>query len=383
MIVVFIINDLSGGGAEKILQLLSEFLAGRSHTVKVITLQAGNDAYALDRRIEKVTLKASRARGKFGRLAVLPVQACELAALFRKWRPDICVANLPRSNVALLMTRWFGNRGPAIITEHAYTRDTYPSSRAGDRVMRLLIRWLYPKADGVLTVSKGVGDGLGEFGIVQERMQVAYNAIELEAIRARAGQAPAALTVCDAPTVITVGRHAEQKDHRTLLRAFALARRRVNARLVLVGQGPLRGELESLARELEISDSVVFAGWQQNPFPLLARSDLFVLSSRFEGFGIVLVEAMACGLPVISTDCRSGPREILRDGEDGVLVPVGDVEALAEAMTRVLSDTELRDRLARKATQRAKDFDISVIGPKYEALLRSHVCRSRAAARTC
>ena len=372
MKIAFIINDLSGGGAEKALQLLSTFLVGRGHEVKVITLQSGNDAYALDPRIESATLASGRLSRGAGKVAALPLQAREIAALLRTWQPDIRVSILPRANVAHVMSRWFGNRGRILLTEQNSSRDSYPSNGIGDRLMRYLIRTFYPKADGVFPSSGGVMEGLKAFGVSEARMQVVYNAIVLDDIQSRAREVPEALPPSELPTVITVGRHAEQKDHETLIRAFALARQRVPARLVFVGQGPLREDLEALARELGVADSIVFAGWQPNPFAWLAQSDLFVLSSRYEGFGNVIVEAMACGLPIISTDCPSGPSEILRDGEAGMLVPVGDVEALADAMTTVLTDEALRAELAEKASRRAPDFDLSVIGPQYEAFLRSY-----------
>jgi glycosyltransferase involved in cell wall biosynthesis len=219
--------------------------------------------------------------------------------------------------------------------------------------------------------------GLSQFGVDQNKTHVIHNPIVLDHIRLRAREMPEDLPASDLPTVITIGRHVAQKDHETLIRAFALARQHVPARLVILGQGPLRRELEQMAQDLSIADSIIFAGWSSNPFAWLSRSDLFVLSSRFEGFGNVIVEAMACGLPVISTDCPSGPREILRDGNDGVLVPVGNVDALASAITDVLSNERMRSHLARKAVQRATDFDISVIAPQYEALLRQYAGNHR------
>ncbi|MEX2140290.1 MAG: glycosyltransferase [Pirellulales bacterium] len=371
MKIVFVINDLSGGGAEKLLQLLSSFLASRGHQVSVVTLQTGSDAYELDRSIRKVTLGTSRFARGIGKIAALPAQARKLNRLISELEPDICIGNLPRANLALLMTRWFGNQRPVIVTEHAITREAYPSSRVSDRVMRWLIGRFYHKADGVVAVSRGVGEGLLEFQVSQQQVHVIHNAIHLESIESLARQAPLGFPSGDLPTVITVGRHAREKDQETLIRAFGRTRKCLPARLILVGRGPWRKNLEALVRELGLADTVMFAGWQENPFSWLGRSDLFVLSSRFEGFGNVIVEAMACGLPVISTDCHSGPREILRDGADGILVPVGDVEALADGMTNVLSDNELRAGLAHKARSRAADFDIALIGVQYESLLES------------
>ncbi len=379
MKVVFVINDLSGGGAEKVLQLLTAYLACRGHEVTVVTLHGGHHAYELDRAVRKISLKPNWFTRRAGRIAALPVQARKLSALLRELQPDICVGNLPRANMALLLTRWFGYQSVALVTEHAHTWDAYPSSRVRDRVMRWLISRFYHRADGAITVSQGVGDGLLDFGVRKEQIHVLHNPIELALIRTQARLAPPAFPTSDLPTMITIGRHTKIKDHETLIRAFAMVRRRVPARLLFVGQGPLQSKLQTLVRELDLSNFVVFAGWQDNPFAWLARSDLFVLSSRFEGFGNVIVEAMACGLPVISTDCRCGPREILRNGDDGVLAPVGDVEALADAMITLLTNHELRRELAEKSLRRACDFDISIIGAQYEALLHSFVRRKSAA----
>lgn len=379
MRIVFFINDLSGGGAEKALKLLSGHLAGAGHEVSVVTLQASNDSYALESGVSRVTMRSGALGRGAGKVLALPVHAAELAAVLHRTRPDVCVSFLPRSNVAHVMTRWFGNRRPILLTEQISSRDNYPGTGIGDRVMRGLIARFHPRADAVFPSSAGVRDGLETFGVPRDRMHVVYNPISVDEIQRSAREPLADAGFGDVPTIITVGRYAPQKDHATLLRAFAIVRRQSPARLVLIGQGPLRAELEVLADELGIRSDVRFAGWQPNPFAWLARSDLFVLSSRYEGFGNVIVEAMACGLPVVSTDCPSGPREILRDGEAGELVPVGDPEALAAAMLAVLADPDRRARLAAQSAARAPEFDISVIGPRYAELLRSFAAVGRGA----
>jgi glycosyltransferase involved in cell wall biosynthesis len=365
MKLALIINDLSGGGAEKAVVLLSGYAAAQGVETRIYTLQSSKDSYELDPRIERVTLASSGTSRGVGRILSLPLQAADLARELRKWKPDVCVSVLPRSNIAHVMTRWFGNRQPVLITEQVSSRDAYPSESLKDRLMRSLIARFYPQADQVFPSSEGVKEGLTRFGVDRDQMQVVYNPVSLSEIDQAASAAPPDANTGSIPTIITVGRLAYQKDHHTLLRAFALARSRLDARLVLVGQGPLRDELTALARELGISDRVIFAGWQQNPFAWMANADLFVLSSRFEGFGNVVIEAMACGLPVVSTDCPSGPGEILAGGDAGILVPVGDAQALADAMCAVLGDSKLRAQLADKSRRRAPEFDISVIGRQY------------------
>ncbi len=140
------------------------------------------------------------------------------------------------------------------------------------------------------------------------------------------------------------------------------------SRLVILGDGGKRSNLEKLARQLGIERQVTFLGFQTNPFKYLARSDIFVLSSLWEGFALVIVEAMACGIPVISTRCPSGPDEIITDGVNGLLVPVADETALAEAILRLLKDKKLAVKLAQAGTKRAEDFAITKIIKQYEAI---------------
>lgn len=371
MKVAFVINDLSGGGAEKALLHLASYLHGSGLEVSVLTLQSGNDAYQLPAGLQHITLSTQRLARGAGRILALPLQGREIARLLDELDADLCVSFLPRANVAHVMSRWFGNRRPILATEQVSSRDAYPSNRPGDRLMRRLIQWFYPRADAVFPSSTGVMDGLRRFGISPDRMRVVYNSVVLEEIRKFAAEPVLALDGEQMPTVITVGRHVYQKDHQTLLHAFAKVRRKLTARLVFLGQGPMREELEALAGELGIADDVFFAGFQKNPFAWLAKSSLFVLSSRYEGFGNVVIEAMACGLPIVSTDCPSGPAEILKDGETGLLVPVEDANAMAAAIQTLLEDSEAHAKYANLAVERAEDFDISVVGQQYHELLES------------
>jgi len=175
----------------------------------------------------------------------------------------------------------------------------------------------------------------------------------------------------DARILVTVGRLVDLKDHVTLINAFAKVREDIDVRLYIIGDGPNRKKLERLGQTLGLADDIRFLGWQRNPFALLKQADAFVLSSRFEGFGNVIVEAMACGLPVISTDCPSGPHEILEGGETGVLVPVGDVDALAQAITAMLSNRQKLAEYAQKSKSRVKDFDVSRVASEYLEFLKT------------
>ena len=202
------------------------------------------------------------------------------------------------------------------------------------------IKRYYPLADAVITVSDGIRRALTEeAGLSGVAVRPIFNAIDIENIRNLAKE-PAAhpwFETKDVPMLVSAGRLARQKDFPTMLRAFHATRRRLPCRLAILGRGPQKERLEALAGELGIADDVAFLGLVENPFAYMARADLFVLSSLWEGFGNVVAEALAIRVPVISTACPYGPAEILKRGEYGDLVPVGDWQALADAMTRSLS----------------------------------------------
>ena len=220
------------------------------------------------------------------------------------------------------------------------------------RLFRTLMRWCYPMADLVVSVSRdGANELVTELGLPNHLVTAIPNPVPVEEIKARAAIRPDHpwLAPGSPPVILAVGRLEPQKDYPTLLRAFALLRRNRDARLIILGEGTLRPTLESQIQELGLKDQVALPGFQPNPFGWMAACNLFVMSSRFEGFPNSLVQAMACGARVVSTDCRTGPREILEDGKWGTLVPVGDAEALAVAMEEGLDDALQPDAHRRTA----------------------------------
>jgi glycosyltransferase involved in cell wall biosynthesis len=248
-----------------------------------------------------------------------------------------------QANVAALLARRLaGGRSKLVVAEHnTMSRASSQSVSRKEGTMPLFARLLYPYADGVITVSKGVADDLVRMtGIDSEKVKVIYNPVVREDMFARAREAVAHPWVQDSsvPLIVAVGRLNRQKDFMTLIRAFAELHRHKSARLLILGEGEERSALESLVKELGLESCVSLPGFVSNPYAYLARARLFVLSSQWEGLPTVLIEAISLGVPVVSTDCESGPREILDHGKYGHLVAVGDSAALAMQMRAALDE---------------------------------------------
>lgn len=366
MKIVFIINSLEGGGAERVISTLtSYFVNEKKHHVSIITLHKANCFYNMPPSVKIVNLKSGFLCVGPGKILLLPLLAMELSLRLKSLRPDAVISLLVRSNLAHLMTRWFGNRSKIVISERCNTEAVYPDTSLGNKVMKTLIKLLYPKADRIISISEGVKQSLVQLGVPAKHNFAIHNPQNLEAILKKSRKSLKNKTNKDAFTVITIGRLVDQKDHKTLLKAHKIIREALNVQLVIMGEGPLETSLKEYAAELEIADSVSWIGWQDNPFESMAKADLFVLSSKYEGFGNVIIEAMACGLPVVSTDCPSGPGEILMNGEYGALVPVGDSEGIARAVIKLLQDRALYNALQEKGFKRADDFDVKAIAQKY------------------
>jgi len=337
--------SLRGGGAERVMVTLANGFAARGFAVDLV-LASAEGPYLKDvaQNVRVVDLRARRV------LTSLP----GLVRYLRRERPLAILSAMGHANVIAVLARKLSGTHPRlVVSEHSNFSVT---AKHGDprvaRWMRRFMAWAYPLADGVVAVSQGVGDDLAPcIGLKPAAITVVYNPIDTAAVAQRSREALSHpwLQPGEPPVVVAIGRLTPQKDFPTLLRAFARLRQTQNARLLILGEGELRPQLEALVAGLGLQDHARLPGFVDNPFAYLSRSALFVLSSAWEGFGNVLVEAMACGTPVVATACPSGPEEILENGRWGRLVPVGDERALAEAMAAALQETHHPDVAARAA----------------------------------
>lgn len=294
-----------------------------------------------------------------------------LARYLRGTRPDVLLsASIPPNLVALMARRLAGVPTRLVLRQsNAVHLAGHPQYAAVPALPRdPLVRRLYRQADAIIAVSRGVAENVVAVTGVPAARVHAVVAGAGEEVRERAREDPQHpwFTPGAPPVVLNVGRLVAQKDQATLLRAFAELRRRRCARLLVVGpDGPARPGLETLVSELDLHDCVEFYGFSANPYPFMARADLFVLSSVSEGMPNALLEAMACGCPVVSTDCPSGPREVLGGGTYGRLVPARDPAALADAIDAALAEAPERERPRARAAEfgieRAVDAYVEVL----------------------
>lgn len=358
--VVFVLRDLGVGGAERVVVRLANYAAARGIESHVVALGTGGPlASDLATGVSLKELGASRIRG-----AVVP-----LARQLRHIRPDAVMTTLPQvSAVTVLGANLAGVGSRVVIREANDPRHEQPYARRLRPFVQPILGLAYRHADMVVAVSEGARQGvLDVYGVPSERTIAIPNASVDDTIQALARVELQDLWYHSLERrVVCVARLTTQKDHATLLHAFRLLPDDLNAGLVLLGSGPLESAIRNLIDNLKLQGKVRIVGGELNPFRWLRTADMLVLSSRWEGSPNVLVEAMALGVPVVATDCESGPREILLGGAFGELVPVGDAVALSIAMRRTLANPIDSGTLV----ERSQDFHIRRVGPQWLDALR-------------
>jgi len=359
-LISILLPDLKGGGAERVAVNLANSFIQRGYPVDMVLLTATGEFLAeLSPEIRVVDLRVKRTRH-----ALLP-----LVRYLRQVRPAAMLACMwPLTVSALWARRLASVPTRLVVAEHTtWSRSTLLSRWSVGWQVRTTMHHFFPGADAIVTVSQGAADDLAHFASLDRNaIAVIYNPVVGDAkLRVSAPLPPVGWWTGPHRKVLAVGTLKLIKDYATLLTAFAQLCQRVDARLLILGEGECRLALDAQARKLGVAANVFMPGFVKDPSPYFGRADLHVLSSTGEGFGNVIVEALAVGTPVVSTNCQSGPYEILSGGKFGRLVPVGDAVALAVAMADSLAATH--DTSALKA--RARYFSIDKAVDQYEALL--------------
>ncbi len=370
------IYGLTGGGATRRTLTLAEGFATRDHRVDLVVVSAeGPLMRVVPPRVHLVNLDsgairmAGRIKWRRRRNQIL-VSVVALARYLRRERPDVLMSAANHAHMSAVWARRLsGIQLPLVLRVSNHLTHSHLSERRRRRPLRLwLARRLYGWADAAVGVSRGISDDLAQHtAIPRDNIHTIYNpSFDAETLhKAAAPLEHPWFSLGTQPVILGAGRLTTQKDFPTLLRAFARLRKQQPARLVILGEGKIKAALIALATELGILQDVALPGFVNNPLAWMSRSSVFVLSSVWEGFPGVLIEAMACGCPVVSTDCPSGPAEILNGGEYGRLVSMGDDGALAEAilttLKKPLDSTKLRARAAEFSVERALDKYLEVL----------------------
>jgi glycosyltransferase involved in cell wall biosynthesis len=336
--------NFEGGGAERMMIRLASGMERHCRVDLVVANSHGPLRAEVPGHVRCIDL------GSRGVVFALP----RFVRYLRRVRPIAVIATLPHANIVAVLAARLSGAAIQVFVREASTPSMVETDRWDWRglVMPFLMRLFYPLADRVIAVSAGVAHDLHEFiGIRPDKIAIIYNPVVDSSVKKASLEQVDHPWLGDSqlPVVLSVGRLGREKDFDTLIRAFALVLRRLPARLLILGEGRERPALEELIRSLGLSPSVQLPGFISNPFPYMAASSVYVLSSKREGLPGALIQALACGCKVVSTDCPSGPSEILQGGEYGELVPVGNQQAMAAAILRALNDEGDRERLKSRA----------------------------------
>ncbi|NHC34194.1 glycosyltransferase [Scytonema millei] len=346
--IAFFVANLHGGGAERVAVNLLKGMSLRGIPLDLVMASAeGPYLNQVPQQVRIVDLAAGRTVK-----AILP-----LSRYLRQEKPLALLSHMNHVNVAAVVARELASTQTRLVLVEHDTLSVAKSKLLRGELVPPLMKLLYPRADAIVGVSNGAARDLeAQLGLAKGKVSVIYNPVVDDELldKGKAALDHPWFQEGSPPVFLAVGRLTEQKDFFTLLEAFELVRRQRLVRLIILGEGDERDELEAAIARLGIAEDVSMPGFVENPYAYMSRASVLVLSSRWEGLGVVLIEAMACGCPAIATDCPNGPSEILAAGKYGPLVPIGDAVSLSVSMLQMLETPVSRDIL----TQRAMYFSI-------------------------
>jgi glycosyltransferase involved in cell wall biosynthesis len=386
--ILFLICHLAEDGAQRVLSELSNHL--EDDVEQVLVMFENKVTYPTKDKAKCIVLDCPSVSSSFVARVMNFIQKIHrFRKVVKQEKPDCVVSFLQEENIINILV----SPKPIVTVHHCISMD---QKSLYSRIAAVLISFLYNRAK-IVTVSEGLKkDLVSHYGVKEDKISVIYNPININKIKDLALEKIEDKYRDSRPVVITAGRLTKQKGHWHLIRAFSQVKKRIDSRLLILGKGELEEDLKDLAANSGYKDDILFLGWQVNPFKYFSNASVFVLSSLYEGFGNVLVEAMACSCPVIAADCLSGPREIIsaknKDthllknfeiSDYGILVPVcrgkfskntaslsEEESVLAQAIERLLTDKELRAEFSKKGIERAADFKAERAVASYRKLFQ-------------
>ena len=358
--ICILMPDFAGGGAERIMVYLANQFVRSGIQVEILAgLAAGPYLSQLDERVLLRSLGSKR--------EIFVIHKVVLYLLRERCDAMLCILNT--FNVVGILARQISRSKTHVVLSQRGTLTDFlrPDATWKQRLRLKLMRYTYKRAARVICISKGLANEISQqFSIDPDKLEVIYNPCDVTTVTSLSHESVDHpwFDPGEPPVILGVGRLVRQKDFPTLIEAFALVRRSRQCRLIILGVGPEKPKLEMLIEKLNVSNDVELLGFVQNPFAFMRNSSVFVLSSQYEAFGNVVVEALACGVPIVSTDCPFGPAEILEDGRWGKLVGIGDSTAMAEAILKTLNGD-----VVRSSEDRAQAFSGEKSVAEYKRVL--------------
>jgi len=377
--IAFLITSFRPGGGERVMLDLTNGFANAGFDIDLLVVKpVGQYKTQIDTKVNVLSMDAGR----------LIFSIPKIISYLKKERPGVIVATDEYTHIMSLIAAKLSGTGTKVVLRMGNMFSVLFSKykRIRDKLIPLIAKTIYKYAYRVVANSQGVAKDVSEmFGIPIEMIKVIHNPKNIEEIRSKAAQKSGHPWLDDktTPVVLFVGRLREQKNLPLLIKAFAKAREKMPARLVLVGMGREQKRLEKLVEELNLGEFVSFAGFSGNPYAFMSKADVFISTSLWEGLSNSLVEAVVCGAPIIASDCDSGSREIIAPDTDplfrikegiecakyGVLVPVGSLKDTVAALEKMLSDSDLRADYKKKTPERAENFRLESILEQYKSAM--------------
>lgn len=368
--VLFFTSALATGGAEMhMLRVINHLDREQFEPILAVVRSGGSYESALRDDVPMHVVGLTCKSSTLGMASVIG----PLRRLIEAQRPDVICSFLDHANTMVLLTaRRLSYQPKLVLGVQNPPSIRYRRTRSLlSRLMLSSIVRMYPRADKIVALTRGVGEDIVSLSPrCAPLIEVIYNAGTDDRVLQGAAEPLPPDAAPPRPLLVACGRLTEQKGYPYLLEAFKQVREKIPAHLWILGQGHLREEIEATIERESWQDCVRLLGFQDNPYQYMAAADIFVLSSIFEGFGNVIVEAMASGAPIVATDCPYGPGEIIENGKNGLLVPTADPDALAAAILKVLSDDKLKQCLASNGRLRAQDFFAGTIAAAYGDLFQ-------------
>lgn len=372
--IAFFLHSLEGAGAERNTINLIRNLNKEKYQISLILVKAGG---AFMSQIPREVLVTDLKTKSFFVLFL------KLREYFKKQRPDIFISSYPHFNSISALAKIFSkSRTKIILVEHttfsliSSTARTFFRKIIARFFLPFLMKFIYPRADAIICVSQGVARDISKIINSAKKIKVIYNPVTNDKIYKWAQEAVLHHWFFDQkiPVILAVGRLTKAKDYPNLLKALNQIVKEKPVRLVILGEGTEEIKIKKIIKKLDLSKNTALLGFKENPYKFMKRASVLALSSFREGFGDVIVEAMACGLPVVSTNC-AGPSEIIENGKNGILVPRSDERALAKGILQVLNNSFLAQKLSKQGLNRAKDFSVEKSIKEYEEVFEEIINR--------